>query len=302
VGHSLGGAAVLTAAAKQSDVRAIATIGAPAHVDHVKHHFIHQVDALSENEKTEVNIGGRPFAINKSFVEGFEKENLLETVSNLKKPLLILHAPFDKIVGINNAQEIYHHAKHPKSFISLDSADHLLIEKPDAVYVGDVIGTWVNRYFPKKESKMLDPDGEQLVAHLDLVDDNFTTSIQTENHFLIADEPASVGGDDFGMSPYELLNAGLAACTTMTLKMYAARKKWDLREVYVYTSHSKVHYDDVENPEDKKKSIDKITKKLRFIGDLSGEQKQRLLEISSKCPVHRTLAGEVVFYSALLAD
>ncbi|WP_458628714.1 bifunctional alpha/beta hydrolase/OsmC family protein [Winogradskyella sp. PC D3.3] len=300
VGHSLGGAAVLVAASKLEAVKAVATVGAPATVDHVKHLFSHQVEESIEKGDIEVNIGGRPFVINQSFVEAFDKTDLPLIVGNLRKPLLIMHSPIDKIVGIANAEQLYKNAHHPKSFVSLDNADHLLSKEEDSQYVGEVIGTWAKRYFPKEENVMLSTEGEQLVGHLNIIEDNFTTSIQTKNHTLIADEPASVGGSDFGPSPYEYLNAALAACTVMTLKMYAERKKWDLREVYVYISHSRKHSDDLNLVLEQPKYLDHISKKLKFVGDLTTEQIERLKEISSRCPVHKTIASEVVFETEVL--
>lgn len=300
VGHSLGGAAVLVAASQLDSVKAIATVGAPSSVSHVKHLFSHGIEAVKEKGEVEVNIGGRPFKINQDFVEAFDKTDLPSIVKKLRKPLLILHSPFDKIVGIENAEELYKNAHHPKSFVTLDDADHLLLQEKDSQYVGDVIGTWAQRYFPKVENKMLDTQGEQLVGYLNIKEDNFTTSIQTKNHTFIADEPTSIGGSDFGPSPYEYLNAALAACTVMTLKMYAERKKWDLQEVYVYISHSRVHSNDLDVEVDKPKHLDHISKKLKFLGNLDKTQKERLQEIASRCPVHKTIASEVVFKTQII--
>lgn len=302
VGHSLGGAAVLVAASQLQNVKAVATIGAPASVSHVKHLFSHGIEEVKQKGEVEVNIGGRPFHINEDFVNDFDKTNLPEIVKSLRKPLLIMHAPFDTIVGIDNAQQLYHYAHHPKSFISLDGADHLLSNSKDSDYVGNVIGAWVQRYFESGENKMLDTKGEQVVGHLNIPENNFTTQIQTKNHSLVADEPASIGGNDFGPSPYELLNASLIACTAMTLKMYAARKQWDLREVYVYTNHSKKHSDDLELELEQPKYLDFIHKKIKLEGDLNEEQRQRLKEIASRCPVHRTLESEVIFDTSLIQD
>ncbi|MGK0388612.1 MAG: putative OsmC-like protein/esterase/lipase [Maribacter sp.] len=296
VGHSLGGAAVIAAGEKLVAVKAVATIGAPASAEHTTQHFSHQIDEIGTKGNVKVNIGGRPFNINHDFVEGFKNVDLLAITKRLKKPLLVLHSPFDKIVGIENAHKIYHHAFHPKSFVSLDDADHLLTKKEDSIYVGNVIGTWVQRYFPRKPSSDVSTEGEQVVGHLNILENNFTTSIYTKNHTFLADEPESVGGDDFGPSPYELLNAGLAACTAMTLKMYARRKKWDLQEVYVYLSHSKKHIQDM----DKNIFLDHIDKKLRFVGDLTDVQKNRLKEIASKCPVHKTITSDVVIETSIL--
>ncbi|WCO01247.1 bifunctional alpha/beta hydrolase/OsmC family protein [Psychroserpens ponticola] len=300
VGHSLGGAAVLVAASKLDNIKAVATVGAPAAVDHVKHLFSHGIDQIKNKGKVEVNIGGRPFKIDEEFVSDFDKTDLLDIVKTLRKPLLILHSPIDTIVGIKNAEQLYHNAHHPKSFVSLDNADHLLSKSEDSKYVGNIIATWVERYFKAKENIMLETNGEQLVGHLNLIEDNFTTSIQTKNHSMLADEPSSFGGDDFGPSPYEYLNAGLIACTAMTLKLYAQRKQWDLKEVFVYVTHSRKHSDDLGIEIDRPTYLDHISKKLKFIGDLNNTQKERLKEIASRCPVHKTIASEVIFETSIL--
>lgn len=302
VGHSLGGAAVLSAALQLDNIKAVATIGAPATVNHVTHLFSHGIDDIKEKGEVEVNIGGRPFKINNEFVEDFAKNDLPSIVKNLRKPLLILHSPIDTIVGIKNAEQLYHNAHHPKSFVTLDDADHLLTNNRDSIYAGNVIGTWVQRYFEPKENKMLETQDEQIVGHLNLVEDNFTTSIQTKNHAMIADEPVSIGGDDFGPSPYEYLNAGLVACTAITLKMYAQRKNWDLQEVFVYVTHSRKHSDDLGLEVNSPKYLDHISKKLKFIGNLDSKQKQRLKEIASKCPVHKTLASKVIFDTTIIEN
>jgi len=300
VGHSLGGAAVIVAASKLENIKAVATIGAPATVSHVTQLFSHGIDEVKEKGEVEVNIGGRPFKINQEFVEDFGKTNLPEIIKNLRKPLLIMHAPFDKIVGIDNAHKLYHDAHHPKSFVSLDNADHLLSNSKDSMYVGNMIGTWVQRYFEQEDNTMLDTKGEQLVAHLNIVENNFTTSIQTIKHNFIADEPANIGGDDFGPSPYDYLSAGLAACTVMTLKMYAKRKKWDLQEVYVYITYSKKHSDDLMLNIETPTRIDHLQKRLKFVGNLDEKQKIRLKEIASRCPVHKTLQSEVIIETELI--
>ncbi|WBX77166.1 bifunctional alpha/beta hydrolase/OsmC family protein [Tenacibaculum ovolyticum] len=299
IGHSLGGAAVIVAASKLKNIKAVATVGAPANVSHVKHLFSHGIEEVKLKGNIEVNIGGRPFKINEEFVTDFDKTNLPEITKNLKKPILILHSPIDSIVGINNAQELYLNAHHPKSFVSLDNADHLLSKATDSIYAGNIIGTWVTRYFPKLENKNLDTNEEQLVGHLNLIEDNFTTTIQSKNHTLIADEPASVGGNNFGPSPYEYLSTALIACTAMTLKMYAERKKWDLKEVFVYVTHSKKHSDDLGINLEKPTFLDHIDKKLKFVGNLDEKQINRLKQIASKCPVHKTLENKVIFNTTI---
>ncbi len=300
VGHSLGGAAVITAASKLDNIKAVATIGAPATVDHVTKLFSHDFEDVETKGEVEVNIGGRPFKIDQEFVDDFSKTNLPEITKNLRKPLLIMHAPFDAIVGIENAEKLYLQAHHPKSFISLDGADHLLSNSKDSAYAGNMIGSWVQRYFEPKVNSILDTEGEQLVAHLNLNEDNFTTNMQTKKHYLIADEPESVGGDDFGPSPYDYLSAGLAACTVMTLKLYAERKKWDLQEVFAYITYSIKHSDDLILDIEKPKRMDHLQKRLKFVGDLDDKQKQRLKEIASKCPVHKTLQSEVIIETEIL--
>lgn len=302
IGHSLGGAAAIVASSKLENIKAVATIGAPANIAHVKHLFSHGIENIANEDEVEVNIGGRPFKINQEFVSDFDKTNLPQITKSLRKPILILHSPTDTIVGVNNAQELYLNAHHPKSFISLDNADHLLSNPKDSIYAGNIIGTWVARYFPQKENVMLETKGEQLVGHLNLIEDNFTTTIQSKNHTLIADEPTSIGGDDFGPSPYEYLSAGLIACTAMTLKLYAERKKWDLQEVFVYVTHSRKHSDDLGIEIEKPTFLDHISKKLKFVGNLNEKQKNRLKEISSKCPVHKTLASKVIFNTTIIEN
>ncbi len=300
IGHSLGGTAALAAGAQIDEVRAIATIGAPSETTHVKKHFAHGIKEVQEKGEAEVLIGARPFKINQNFINNFGNDELLDLIKKMrKKALLVMHAPFDKIVSVDHAQRIFKSAFHPKSFVSLDQADHLLSNEADSIYVGNIIGSWAPRYLPIREKKNLDIQKEQLVAHLDLVEDNFTTSIQLNKHFLIADEPESIGGDDFGPSPYELLISSLAACTVMTVKLYAQRKKWDVKEVYVYMSHKKIHVKDMSDGSGSTQRLDHISKRLEFKGDLTVEQKDRLIEISGRCPVHRTLQSEVLIDTIL---
>lgn len=299
IGHSLGGAAILMTASKLKTVSAIVTIGAPAEPEHVSHLLKSSIDEIKENGIAQVDIGGRPFKIKKQFLDDLKQNSLSEIVGKLKIPYLILHSPQDTTVGISNAAQLYHAAFHPKSFVSLDGADHLLSDKKDAIYAADIIGTWVGKYveLPKDElekSKHLETDGEQVVVHLN-TEDGFTSDVFTENHHLTADEPSSIGGADLGAAPYELLNASIGACTAMTLKMYAERKGWSLREVFVYLSYSKKHKDELESATKGMGGIDHISKKIRLIGDLTSEQRKKLLEIASKCPVHKTVSNGVVF-------
>ena len=205
-------------------------------------------------------------------------------------------------VGIDNARKIYESAMHPKSFVSLDKADHLLGRRKDAEYAGAMIGAWIQAYFDTSEDNDVDTKGEQVAGSLDLVEDNFTTYIATRKHSLKADEPEEIGGEDLGFSPYELLNASLIACTAMTLKLYAERKGWPLEQVTVYTSHSKKHSEELKLESEQRGKLDHILKRLKLEGDLSNEQRERLKEIASKCPVHKTLLSEVVIDTELIAE
>jgi uncharacterized OsmC-like protein/pimeloyl-ACP methyl ester carboxylesterase len=301
VGHSLGGAAVIVAASKLDSVKAVATIGAPANTEHVKQHFSHHVQEIAQKGDVEVSIGGRPFKINQEFVDDFDKTDLPEITKQLRKPILIMHAPFDKVVGIDNAHKLYKSAHHPKSFISLNDADHLLLNEKDSSYAGNMIGAWVQGYFETNNHDILDTEGEQLVGHLNLLEDNFTTSIQTKKHSFVADEPESFGGDDFGPSPYDYLSAALASCTAMTLKLYAERKKWDLQEVFVYITYSKKHSEDLMRDLDKPTRFDHLLKKLKLVGNLDASQKNRLKVIASKCPVHKTLLSDIVIETEIIS-
>ena len=290
VGHSLGGAAVILAASQLENVRAVVTVGTPSAPQHVKHLLQSGIEEIKEKGIAEINIGGRTFNVRKEFIDDLDEQNLLGIVKQMRKSFLFLHSPQDEIVGIENAAELYKAAFHPKSFISLDGADHLLTKEEDACYAGDVIANWAKRYVEIPEPKELSTKSH-IVAYLD-TSEKFTTQIKADQHRLIADEPKSFGGNDFGASPYQLVASGLAACTVMTLKLYATRKKWDLQEVYCHIRHEKTHLKDCEDCENPKAKIDKFTRELEVIGDLDETQKQRLLEIADKCPVHKTLEGK----------
>lgn len=300
IGHSLGGAAVLAAAAKIPSIKAVATIGAPFAPAHVEHLFEGAQDQFVETGRAKVNIGGRPFVIGKQFVDDIRAQDPVQTVGQLGLPLMIMHSPQDTVVGIDNAASIYQAAKHPKSFISLDGADHLLTASEDSLYAGNVIATWASRYI-ELPSEYTIQTNEEVVVQL-TCEDGYTTSIQAGTHRLIADEPVSVGGADLGPSPYGYVLAGLGACTAMTLKMYARRKKWDLRSVDVHLSHEKIHADDCdcELVGDDKGRLDKINRLIDPRGALDDEQVNRLLEIANRCPVHKTLESEVLVATGLL--
>lgn len=289
IGHSLGGAAVLYAANELESVKAIATIGAPSTVQHVQHLLRDNLQTIESAGMATVNIGGRPFSIKKQFVEDLETKDLQEIVKNIDKSILILHSPQDKIVGIKNAEELYTAAKHPKGFISLDGADHLLINKEDSRYTGEVIGSWAYRYLEIPEEQKIKTEHE-VVAHLGA--EGFTTEIQAGHHHLVADEPTAVGGNNYGPTPYQLLSAGLAACTSMTIQMYARRKGWKLERVETHVNYSKEHAADCEACEAENSKIDTFRRDLIIEGELDEKQIKRILEIADKCPVHRTLTSD----------
>ncbi len=288
VGHSLGGAAVLNVASRLSEVRAVATIGAPSTPEHVRHLLQNGENELKEKGVAEVNIGGRTFKMKKQFLDDLEERSGSTEIRNMGRSLLILHSPQDKIVSIDNASEIYLQAKHPKSFITLDKADHLLMKDSDAMYAGEVIASWASRYLDLQEQE-LQPEGEVKVR---TGSKGFTTEITAGRHQMVADEPASVGGGDLGPSPYVYLLSALGACTAMTLRMYADHKKINLEEVEVKLTHDKVHIEDGSSSESSSGKIDEIKRFIKLEGDLTDEQRRRLVEIADRCPVHKTIEGK----------
>ncbi|MEM6523059.1 MAG: bifunctional alpha/beta hydrolase/OsmC family protein [Bacteroidota bacterium] len=297
IGHSLGGAAVLAAAGGMEAIKSVVTVGSPSDPIHVKHLLAEGLDEIKQKGEATVSIGGRPFKMKKQFLDDLEKNDLKAILGSLNKALLILHSPQDEIVGIENARKIYEGAMHPKSFVTLDGADHLLTKKADSLYVGQIIASWVTRYLDLKTEIDLITD-KQVVSRTG--DDGFTTELRAGNHSFLADEPASVGGKDLGPTPYDYLVAAIGACTSMTLRMYAERKKWPLEEAIVHLEHNKVHEKDCENCESASSKIDRIDREIELVGDLSEEQRLKLLEIADKCPVHRTLHGEIKVVSKLI--
>ncbi|SDT14171.1 putative redox protein [Maribacter dokdonensis] len=295
IGHSLGGAAVIFAASELDSVAAVSTIGAPSSPAHVQHLFKSNVDEINATGKAKVNIGGRDFTIKKDFIDDIESKPMKEVLKNLRKPYLVLHSPQDTIVGIENAKELYQYAHHPKSFISIDKADHLLMDSVDSTYVGNVIAGWAERYLDIPKRTLLKTSHQVAVS---IGNEGFTSEIVAGNHFLIADEPKDFGGNDFGPSPYDYVSSGLGACTAMTLRMYASRKKWDLQKVIVHVDHGKEHAPDSQNTSTIKK-IDTFKRSIELFGDLDDSQKNRLMEIADKCPVHKTLSATSVIITKL---
>lgn len=287
IGHSLGGAAVLKAASQIDSVKAVVTIGAPYDPEHVTHNFGDALDSIRTNGEAEVNLAGRPFRIGRAFVEDVEGAALDTAIRSLKRALLVMHAPRDTTVGIENATRIFIAAQHPKSFVTLDDADHLVSRPADAEYAAEVIAAWAGRYLDLRPPAPPPGAPEGIVRVSEADADGFLQDVNAGPlHHTLADEPEAYGGTNRGMTPYGFLSAGLGACTSMTIRMYARRKGWPLDHVSVDVSHDKVHAQDAEQP---KVKIDQFRREIRLEGDLDEAQRQRLLEIADKCPVHRTL-------------
>ncbi|MCG3266433.1 bifunctional alpha/beta hydrolase/OsmC family protein [Yoonia sp. I 8.24] len=286
IGHSLGGAAILKAARAIPSAKAVVTIGAPFDPAHVTHHFAGALPEIQAQGAAQVSLGGRPFTIGKAFVDDISTAELAPAIAQLHTALLVLHAPRDSIVSIDNAADIFMAAKHPKSFVTLDDADHLISKHQDAEYAADVITAWSKRYLPVPEIKQLDATPEGITRVTEAAPDGFLQDVQSGTHHALADEPKKYGGTDKGFTPYGFVAAGLGACTSMTIRMYARRKKWPLDGVRVDVSHAKEHAADAAEPGAK---IDHFDRHITLTGDLSEDQRARLLEIADKCPVHRSL-------------
>ncbi len=301
IGHSLGGAAVLAAAGDIADAKAVVTIGAPADPAHVVHNFGTDLETIEREGEAEVALAGRTFTIRKQFLDDVSQTRLTQCIAGLKRPLLILHGPLDQTVGIDNASAIFTAARHPKSFVSLDTADHLVSRPEDATFAARVIAGWVERYLPADE-----PQGEAAIEHVrvsETGEGKFQNAVQAGRHRLFADEPESVGGLDSGPSPYDLLSAGLAACTSMTIRMYANFKKIDLGRISVDVAHNKIHASDCADCTDDQKSrggkIDRFTRTIRIEGEVPDEIRTKIVEIAGKCPVHRTLEASSSVHTEL---
>jgi uncharacterized OsmC-like protein/alpha/beta superfamily hydrolase len=291
IGHSLGGAAVLAAAQHVPEARAVATIAAPVDPAHVTGLFKEQIPEIEAKGEREVSLAGRPFRIRKEFLDDVGMQKLEHCLRDLRKALLVMHSPTDDLVGIENASAIFTAAKHPKSFMSLAGADHLISKRSDATYVADVIAAWSERYLDMVPAPDEMPIEGVLVAETG--HGKFEQSIVAGPHRYLADEPVSAGGDGNGPSPYEYLLAALGACTSMTIRLYADLKKIPLRRVAVQLKHDKIHAVDCENCETKEGKIDRIDREVTLEGELTAEQRAKLMEIADKCPVHRTLDSEI---------
>jgi len=300
IGHSLGGAAVLKAAGDMNSVRAVVTIGAPFDPEHVVHNFGSAVGTIQSKGEAEVQLAGRPFTIKRDFLDDIAQTELKPAIENLHRALLILHAPGDLTVGINNAADIFVAAKHPKSFVTLDDADHLISRQEDAEYAANVISAWSARYLELQKPPAPIGAPEGIVRSTESDPSGFLQDIQAGPKIhVLADEPEAVGGTGLGMTPYQFLSAGLGACTSMTIRMYAERKKWPLAGVSVDVTHDKIHATDCDHCETTEGKVDAFKRTIRLEGDLDDSQRARLLEIADKCPVHRSLEGEVTVETSL---
>jgi uncharacterized OsmC-like protein/alpha/beta superfamily hydrolase len=298
IGHSLGGAAVLTAAPHVAEATAVVTICAPASAAHVTHNFAANLAEIAEKGTATVTLAGRSFTITKQFLDDVAEQNFLDGLGRLKKALLVCHAPRDEYVGIENATRIFAAARHPKSFLSLDSADHLLQKRTDAIYLADVIAAWASRYLPAVEEPEALPPGTVEVRETRT--GPLAQRVRAGRHVLFAGEPVAVGGDDAGPGPYDLLLAALGACTSMTMRLYADRKGIAAERFSVRLSHRKIHAQDCADCETKEGNVGEITRDITIEGNIPDETRARLMEIADKCPVHGTLTHEIKIRSRLV--
>jgi uncharacterized OsmC-like protein/pimeloyl-ACP methyl ester carboxylesterase len=295
IGHSLGGAAILAAAEKIPEAHAVITIAAPSDPNHVTGMFKDRIEEIRQNGRAEVSLAGRPFPITREFLDDIAEHELMRHVTGLHKALLVMHAPTDDTVGIDNATRIFIAAKHPKSFVSLADADHLLSDKRDTAYAAEVIAAWVSRYIGSTAPAQATSSGEapRQVVVRETRNSKLQQAVTIGPHRLIADEPVAVGGEDTGPGPYDFLLTALGACTSMTMRLYADRKALPLDRVTVTLRHSKIYAKDCEECETRDGMLDQIDRVIGMEGTLDADQRKRLMEIADKCPVHRTLTSEI---------
>lgn len=308
VGHSLGGSAVLMVAGQVPEVQAVATLGAPSDTDHLRGMLLDAAPDLAAEDEVGVSLAGRPFKIRRQLLDDLEGHRVTAAVAKLRLPLLVMHSPIDTVVGVDHARRIFEAALHPKSFVSLDDADHLLLGKPaDAEYVAAVLAAWAGRFVAPADSEQeattpprtasaaeQPPEGEVWVRG---GAEGYENQVLAGRHRQIADEPLGVGGTDRGPTPYDYLLAALGACTGMTLRMYADRKKWPLSGTEVRLKHSRIHAKDCAECETESGKIDLIEREISLQGELDDQQRDRLMEIADRCPVHRSLTGEILVRS-----
>jgi putative redox protein len=300
IGHSLGGAAILSAASDVPEAKAVATIGAPADAAHVAENFHAYLDRIETDGEAEVELAGRRFNIRKEFLEDIRSQEITPRIAGMKKALIVFHAPRDATVSIDNAEKIFLAAKHPKSFVSLDDADHLLTRRKDAAYVADVLSAWASRYLGEEmeDTKPLVKGEPDRVTVVETAAGKLQNQVIAGEHLLLADEPLSVGGTDTGPTPYQYLNAALGTCTAMTLRLYAEHKKLPLERVVVRVGHDRIHVDDctdcAAHEGNTKGMVDVMEREIELSGDLDAETRLRLMQIADKCPVHRTLENKIL--------
>jgi putative redox protein len=294
IGHSLGGAAILAAAAKIPEAKAVVTIAAPSDAAHVTGLFSEHVDRIREHGEAEVSLAGRPFTIKREFLDDVAEQRLLDRVHNLRKALLVMHSPTDDTVGIDNATRIFVGAKHPKSFVSLSGADHLLSQRRDSAYVAEVIVAWATRYVDLAGATIAEAqDKPRQVVVQETRNSKFQNTVAIGPHHLLADEPRAAGGDDSGPGPYDFLLTALGACKSMTMRLYADRKSFPLERATVTLNHSKIYAKDCAECETRDGMLDQIEVAIGLEGPLDADQRRRIHEIADKCPVHRTLTSEI---------
>ena len=295
IGHSLGGAAMLAAAGQIPEAKAVVTIGAPSDPSHVTGHFANSIDKIRKDGEAEVSLAGRPFTIKREFLDDIAEHSLMAHITKLHKALLVMHSPTDDTVGIDNATRIFVAARHPKSFVSLSEADHLLSDRRDAAYVAGVITAWASRYLDVQNADEAPDDSEapRQVVVRETRNSKFQQIVSVGPHQMLADEPVAAGGDDTGPGPYDFLLTALGACTSMTMRLYADRKALPLERTTVTLRHSKIHAEDCAECETKAGMLDQIERVITMEGALDAEQRKKLIEIADKCPVHRTLTSEV---------
>jgi uncharacterized OsmC-like protein/fermentation-respiration switch protein FrsA (DUF1100 family) len=294
IGHSLGGAAILACAGQIAEAKAVVTIAAPSDPEHVTGLFKEQIEDIRKQGKVEVSLAGRPFTITREFLDDIAEHGLMARVTTMRKAILVMHAPTDDTVSIDNATRIFLSAKHPKSFVSLAGADHLLSQRRDSTYVADVIAAWASRYIePAAEQAVVTAEAPRNVVVRETRNSKFQQTVSVGPHRLLADEPVAAGGEDSGLGPYDFLLAALGACKSMTMRLYADRKSLPLERATVTLHHSKIHAQDCAECETKEGMLDEIDVTIGLEGALDAEQRKRILEIADKCPVHRTLTSEI---------
>lgn len=303
VGHSLGGSVVLSAAASIPSARAVVTLAAPSSPEHIKRHILGDLDEIRTKGEARVQLAGRQFTIKEQLLADIDRIDLGSDIEAMGKPLLVVHSPTDNTVGVENALEILDHARHPKSFLSLDGADHLISDDADARFAAEIIATWADRYSSVDLAEHAQPDfiaeAPESVTTVH-IGREFRTEVISNGFPLVADEPVSVGGTNTGPTPYDYLLTALGACTAITLRMYADRKEWPVESVTVHLTHQKVHARDCAKCESVEGFADHIDRRISIEGDIDEEQRRRLGEIADMCPVHKTLHGEVVVASSLV--